>query len=130
MHLLLPLIIFLLRPGGVLVTPKRSADAVKEDIRSCSQFYFLHSIRVEELKTERTIIPVKEDYLQSLVTREVMTDDYDSHDKIIPHQAFAYNSRLNLSGVKSSCFKVSMVFFIQLFGRICCSLVRCATNNY
>lgn len=93
------------RPGGVLVTPKRSADAVKEDIRNCSQFYFLHSIRVEELKTDRTLIPVKEDYLQSLVTREVMTDDYDSHDKIIPHQAFAYNSRLNLSGVKKQLFQ-------------------------
>ena len=93
------------RPGGVLVTPKRSADAVKEDIRSCSQFYFLHSIRIEELKTERTLIPVKEDYLQSLVTREVMTDDYDSHDKIIPQQAFAYNSRLNLSGIKKQLFQ-------------------------
>ena len=93
------------RPGGVLVTPKRSADAVKEDIRSCSKFYFLHSIRIEELKTERTLIPVKEDYLQSLVTREVMTDDYDSHDKIIPQQAFAYNSRLNLSGIKKQLFQ-------------------------
>lgn len=91
-----------LRPGGVLATPKRSADAVKEDIRNCSQFYFLHSIRVEELKTERTLIPVKEDYLQSLATREVMTDDYDSHDKIIPQQAFAYNSRLNISGGKGA----------------------------
>lgn len=94
-----------LRPGGVLVTPKRSADAIKEDIRSCSTFYFLHSIRLEELKTERTLIPVKEDYLQSLVTREVMTDDYDSHDKIIPQQAFAYNSRLNLSGIKKQLFQ-------------------------
>lgn len=93
------------RPGGVLVTPKRSPDAVKEDIRSCSQFYFLHSIRVDELKTERTLIPVKEDYLQSLLTREVMTDDYDSHDKIIPRQAFAYNSRLNLSGIKKVLFQ-------------------------
>lgn len=93
------------RPGGVLVTPKRSADAVKEDIRNCSQFYFLHSIRVDELKSERTLIPVKEDYLQSLVTREVMSDDYDSHDKIIPSQAFAYNSRLNLSGVKKQLFQ-------------------------
>lgn len=93
------------RPGGVLVTPKRSADAVKEDIRSCSQFYLLHSIRVEELKSERTLVPVKEDYLQSLVTREVMTDDYDSHDKIIPQQAFAYNSRLNLSGIKKTLFQ-------------------------
>lgn len=93
------------RPGGILVTPKRSVDAVKEDIRSCSQFYFLHSIRIEELKTERTLIPVKEDYLQSLVTRENMTDDYDSHDKIIPQQAFAYNSRLNISGIKKQLFQ-------------------------
>ena len=93
------------RPGGVLVTPKRSADTVKEDIRNCSQFYILHSIRIDELQTERTLIPIKEDYLQSLVTREVMTDDYDSHDKIIPRQAFPYNSRLNISGIKKQLFK-------------------------
>lgn len=93
------------RPGGVLVTPKRSDDAVKEDIRNCSLFYFLHSIRIEDLKTERTPVPVKDDYLQSLLTREVMTDDYDSHDQIIPSQAFAYNSRLNLSGIKKQLFR-------------------------
>ncbi len=93
------------RPGGVLVTPRRSADAVKEDIRGCSNFYLLHSIRIDELKSERTLIPVKEDYLQSLVTREVMTDDYDSHDTIIPTQAFAYNSRLNLSGIRKRLFQ-------------------------
>ncbi|MBP3511155.1 MAG: hypothetical protein J6K19_03840 [Prevotella sp.] len=93
------------RPGGILVTPSRSADAVKEDIRACSQFYFLHSIRVEDLKTQRTLIPVKDDYLQSLVAREVMTDDYDSHDRLIPTQAFPYNSRLNLSGIKKRLFQ-------------------------
>lgn len=93
------------RPGGILATPKRSADAVKEDIRNCSQFYLLHSIRVEDLKTDRTVIPVKDDYLQSLVAREAMTDDYDSHDRIIPHQSFAYNSRLNLSGIKKQLFQ-------------------------
>lgn len=93
------------RPGGILVTPKRSADAVKEDVRNCSQFYFLYSIRIEDLKTDRTVIPVKEDYLQSLVAREAMTDDYDSHDRIIPHQSFAYNSRLNLSGIKKQLFQ-------------------------
>lgn len=44
------------RPGGVLVTPKRSVDAIKEDIRNCANFYFLHSIRIDDLKTDRTLI--------------------------------------------------------------------------
>lgn len=93
------------RPGGILVTPERSADAVKEDIRSCSQFYLLHSIRIDDLKSQRTVIPVKEDYLPSLVAREAMTDDYDSHDKIIPSHAFPYNARLNISGIKKQLFR-------------------------
>lgn len=86
-------------PAGRLMIPRRSVDAVKEDIRSTSQFYLLESIKVEQLTTTRTKINVEEDYLQSLVTREVMTDDYDSHDTLIPHYSFTYNSRLNLSNI-------------------------------
>lgn len=86
-------------PSGRLMIPRRSVDAVKEDIRSTSQFYLLESIKIEQLTTTRTKINVEEDYLQSLVTREVMTDDYDSHDTLIPHYSFTYNSRLNLSNI-------------------------------
>lgn len=95
---------FDMRYGGHIALPARSEDKIKEDIRNCGTFYFLHSIRIEELQKERTIIPVKEDYLQSLVAREVMTDDYDSHDNIIASQAFAYNARLNISGIQKSLF--------------------------
>lgn len=94
-----------LRPGGVLHTPQRSVDAVKEDIRNCSQFYFLESIKIDALQTTRTAIEVKEDYLQSLVTREVMTDDYDSHDRLFARYSFAYNQRLNLTGMKKQLFE-------------------------
>lgn len=86
-------------PAGRLMIPRRSVDAVKEDIRSTSQFYLLESIKVEQLTTTRTKLNVEEDYLQSLVAREVMTDDYDSHDTLIPHYSFTYNSRLNLSNI-------------------------------
>lgn len=86
-------------PSRRLMIPRRSVDAVKEDIRSTSQFYLLESIKIEQLTTTRTKINVEEDYLQSLVTREVMTDDYDSHDTLIPHYSFTYNSRLNLSNI-------------------------------
>ena len=87
-----------------LLLPKRSVDAVKEDIKSASQFYLLTSIKVESLSTVRSVINVEEDYLQSLVTREVMTDDYDSHDTLIPRYAFPYNSRLNIANIQKLLF--------------------------
>ena len=91
-------------PMGRLMIPRRSVDAVKEDIRSTSQFYLLESIKVEQLTTTRTKLNVEEDYLQSLVTREVMTDDYDSHDTLIPQYCFTYNSRLNLSNISKRLY--------------------------
>lgn len=93
-------------PVGRLMIPRRSVDAVKEDIRSCSQFYFLESIRIEQLSTTRKEITVEEDYLQSLVNREVMSDDYDSHDRLIPRYAFAYNSRLNIANLGKELYNV------------------------
>lgn len=91
-------------PAGRLILPRRSVDAVKEDIKSTSQFYMLESIKIEALTTSRTLLDIEEDYLQSLVTREVMTDDYDSHDTIVPRYAFAYNSRLNIANIKKMLF--------------------------
>lgn len=88
-----------------LELPGRSEDEINNDIKSCSQFYFLKSIKVEEIPTERTIIEVKEGYLDSLVAREVMTDDYDSHDKIVPQRLFAYNGRLNIANVNKMLFR-------------------------
>lgn len=87
-------------PAGRLMIPQVSVDTVKENIRSCSQFYLLESIKLEQLTTSRKKLNVEEDYLQSLVAREVMTDDYDSHDKLVPKYSFAYNQRLNIANIK------------------------------
>lgn len=92
-------------PDKRLILPRRSEDAVKNDIKNCSQFYFLESVKLENLATTRTIIPVAEDYLQSLVAREVMTDDYDSHDDLIPQYAFTYNARLNVTDMDKRLFR-------------------------
>lgn len=91
-------------PISRLMIPRRSVEDVKAEIGSCAQFYFLESIKLDQLSTSRTIINVEEDYLQSLVTREVMTDDYDSHDKLFPQYAFVYNSRLNICNNKKLLF--------------------------
>jgi hypothetical protein len=84
--------------------PYKSREQIDADMRSCAQFYMLKSIKVEDLKTTRTIIPIEEGYLKSLVNREVMTDDYDSHDRLIPEYAFAYNSRLNISNIRKKLY--------------------------
>ncbi len=92
-------------PAGRLMIPRRSVDAVREDIRSTSQFFLLESIKVDELTTTRTLIDVEEDYLQSLLNREVMSDDYDSHDTIVPQYAFSYNSRINVANISKQLFR-------------------------
>lgn len=84
--------------------PSKSQDAIWEEIKTMAGFYFLESIKIDNLKTERTAIDVKEDYLQSLVTREVMTDDYDSHDTLIAGSAFVYNGRLNITNIKKKLY--------------------------
>lgn len=92
-------------PAGRLMLPRRSVDSVREDIRSTSQFFLLESIKVDSLTTTRTLIDVEEDYLQSLLNREVMSDDYDSHDTIIPQYSFSYNSRINVANIGKQLFR-------------------------
>jgi hypothetical protein len=48
-------------------------------------------------KTDRSILEIEKEYLQSLTSREVMTDDYLSHDRKIPSYTFAFNNRLNIA---------------------------------
>lgn len=84
--------------------PQKSYNKVKEEIRDCSLFYFLKSFKLDELSTERTTIEIEDGYLQSLVNREVMTDDYDSHDQLLPKLSFGYNSRMNFANIEKSLY--------------------------
>lgn len=92
-------------------------DNFEEDVRNCSNFYFLKSLPLEDLFNNdnpyyEEYLTIEKDYLSSLVTREVMTDDFDSHDTIIAQKAYQYNSRLNLINLKKkvNCFFPSYSF--------------------
>lgn len=91
--------------GTRCVLPQHSDAGLNSKIKECGTFYFLKSISLDELSAERTIIEVASDYLPSLVNREVMTDDYDSHDTLIPDNSFVYNSRLNIANLKKTLYK-------------------------
>ncbi len=94
--------------GRYFITPlpAKSSDAVASDIKDTSNFFLLKSYKLEELAATSgmTKVEIEEDYLQSLVNREQLTDDYDSHDTLVPSKAFAYNQRLNLSGITKHLF--------------------------
>ena len=83
--------------------PERDVEDIRNDVESNAQFYLLKSIKLGD--TIGPDLEVPEDYLQSLVTREVMTDDYDSHDTLIPKYSFGYNSRFNIANLQKSLFE-------------------------
>lgn len=84
--------------------PEYSNEKRSQAIEDCSQFYLLHSINLEDLQTTRTVIPIDNDYLKTLVNREVMTDDYLTHDLLTADHSFVYNGRVNLAGVQRKLF--------------------------
>lgn len=81
-----------------------SGTSLAGKLKNNSLFYLLKSIKIEDLADTRTVVEVPDDYLGSLVTREVMTDDYDSHDLHIASVAYNYNNRLNIANVSRRIF--------------------------
>lgn len=84
--------------------PQFSDEDYHDKIKKCSTFYLLKSIPIDELSTAITKIDINENYLESLVTREAMNDDYDSHTALFPKYAFTYNARLNLCDLSKELF--------------------------
>lgn len=84
--------------------PRLTPDTVKANIKDCANFFLLKSLNLDDLTTNRTVIEVEDDYLQSLGERELMSDDYDSHDTMLSKYSFAYNQRLNLTNIQKRLY--------------------------
>ena len=90
-----------------VILPYKSENKFNQEIKDESNFFLLASIRPDYLPTERTVINLKKGFfagikeeqtnLGTIYTRELMSDDYQSHDTIIPQVSYAYNSRLNIA---------------------------------
>lgn len=93
-------------PIETLHMPEFSDGKVKESIENTSTFYKLCSIQISEALSDnkRKDIVIDNEYLKSLVNREVMNDDYLSHDKMYANYSFTYNGRINLCGLKRKLF--------------------------
>ena len=93
-------------PSTAFHLPEFTEGKVSETLKNTSTFYKLCSIEIADALADnkRKDIVVDDEYLQSLVTREAMTDDYLTHDQLHADYSFAYNSRLNLAGLKRKPF--------------------------
>lgn len=93
-------------------------DWHKDIERGNNTFFKLHSISLNELEEGiRKDILIDEGYLQSLMVREAMSDDYLSRDSISSTKTMVYNNRLHLIGSERKLFcgfrPVSMVSYVD-----------------
>lgn len=89
---------------GELSCVLQSNPNFRDDIKDVSTFYHLTSLSLENLPNINTTknLEFTEGILKTLVTREVMTDDYDSHFAKNFKSLYAYNSRLIAANVKKT----------------------------
>jgi hypothetical protein len=85
--------------------PQITGEKLHELITEERLFYKISSIDTANLNyNERTEIKLKENVLNTLQVQEVMTDDYNSHDEILPTYLYTYNSRLNMANLKKTLY--------------------------
>lgn len=95
--------------------PALSDDSYLSKIKNVSSFYKISSYKLEDLPSSISPVPVQvsKDVFPVLPTQEVMTDDYKSHNTLLPlfdeegrctTFLYGYNSRLNVSGIREKLF--------------------------
>ena len=109
-------------PGTTVCLPEFDEGKQREEIESTHTFYRIASVPIENLTNYETYIikstadlfflmglgnirAVQIEELSSLTAREVMTDDYLSHDQIYADTAYNYNARINLAGIRRNPYR-------------------------
>ena len=107
---------------------------IKEELETNHSFYFAKSIQADDIYIGTNTVPLPSNIQSSgsggmnnrprpsfynqdgdvvldfstnndtIVTREVMPDDYDSHDMLIPNGSYVFNARLNMTDIKKILF--------------------------
>lgn len=88
------------------ILPSFSQDDKHSSFTDTFTYYLIKSIPLNELYsyTSRQTIELPEGYLNTLLQRETLPDDYDSHDSITPVSTYGYNSRLVIGGLNKNLF--------------------------
>ena len=90
-----------------MLIPPSFTDAQNiESVANTYTFYELKKISPSNLKKNSfTTIPIEQDYLTFLNTRDSCSDDYKSHNRFVPETSFVFNSRLIIASIYELLFK-------------------------
>lgn len=94
-------------PNMTFHMPEFSEGKVRDSIANVSTFYKLCSLTLQDIESARYVrkdIEIEETYLNSLLQREVMTDDYQTHDMLTAKVSYNYNNRLNLAAMSRKLY--------------------------
>ena len=93
-------------PDYILTMPEKTAEDILRSVESAA-FYKVASYKLDDeslryMQAGARRVTINEGVLESLLARETLEGDYHSRDLITAKGVFAYNSRVNLSGIKRS----------------------------
>jgi hypothetical protein len=76
-------------------------DKFHDDIKGVNLFYKVASVDIDTVKAMEAHkrLPLESTELDSIVTRQTLTDDYQSHCELSANYLLTFNSRLNLADV-------------------------------
>lgn len=77
-------------------------ESFYDNVRDTHDFYKVAEIDLNNIKAMKSMVQLKfkEKNLSSLTSRQRLEDEYQSHCKIAASSVYAFNSRLNLGGVR------------------------------
>lgn len=86
---------------NVFHLPRKDDEELQSAVESCSLFYKIHSIPFQSIVKHGDWKKVEIDgnKLVALTSQEVMTDEFNSHQKTIAQTAFVYNNRINIANI-------------------------------
>lgn len=87
-----------------MVLEMPESDRWKQRLGLESSFYYLTRVDTEKLSHSRQSVEISDKYLSTLVVHEALTDDYDSHDRLIAGNTYVYNGRMMLCGMKKELY--------------------------
>lgn len=91
-------------PPANIPLPEISQAEIQNNIKNCGTYYLIKEYSNDELTTGGAEIDLKNFDMTTIVNRETLSPEYESHHKIVPKVVTTYNDRLNIANVKKYFF--------------------------
>lgn len=88
----------------LIPVPHKTQKEFEEEIKTCNNFYHIKYYPIADIPTTRSKVEIKDGVLSSLATQRILTDDYQSHDVMVPNAMKVLNGRLTIGNYSRLLF--------------------------